>query len=150
LKTAVDTLNKIRSLVDSKSAGQIRRYINKTKEWTKSRQYVYTIESIPADWHLHIAVAEKGQDPVWNKGEQIFLFPGREDTISWKAGDVIYIALDSTHAGDETWGEKPRAKKILRGDFSIFNMAGDVVFDDIGKKISIRFIPDLQGQLPEL
>lgn len=150
LKDAVDTLRKIKGSVDSKSSTRINRYINKAKAWLKAKDYVFAIENIPADWHLHIAVAGKGQDPEWVKGEQIFLFPGREDTITWKSGDVIHIALDSTHNGDESWGEKPRAKAILRGDFSIFQMEGDVVFDDIGKKISIRFIPGLGGRLPEL
>jgi hypothetical protein len=150
LKQAVDTLTKIKGSVDSKSASRINTYVRKAKQWQKSRQYVYAIESIPADWHLHIAVAEKGQDPEWKKGEQIFLFPGREDTITWKSGDVIYISIDSIHSGDESWGEKPRAKEILRGDFSVFRMEGDVTFDDIGKKISIRFVPGLESRLPEL
>ncbi len=150
LKTAVDTLTKISGMVNAQNAGRIRKYLNSAKEWKKSRKYVFSVESIPPDFHLHIAVAAQGKDPVWKKGEQIFAYPGREDTITWKAGDVIYIAIDSTHNGDETWGEKPRAKKILRGDFSIFEMQGDVNFDDIGKKISIRFIPGLEGRLPEL
>jgi len=150
LDEAVDTLRKIRGNVDRKSARKIEAYINNAREWRDSRTYAFTIESMPADWHLHIAVAEKGQDPVWKKGEQIFLVPGREETFTWKAGDVIYIAIDSTHAGDETWGERPRGKKILRGDFAVFQMEGDVLFDDIGKKVSIRFVPGLRERLPEL
>lgn len=150
LGDAVDTLRKIRGIVDGKSAQKITAYLNSARTWQESREYSYTLESMPADWHLHIAVAQKGQDPVWKRGEQIFLVPGREEKITWKAGDVIYIAIDSAHAGDESWGEKPRAKKILRGDFSIFQMEGDVVFDDIGKKISVRFVPGLKERLPEL
>jgi len=150
LKTAVEELRTIRDKVDSKSASRINQYINKTKTWNTSQEYKYTIESMPAGWHLHIAVTEKGMDPVWKKGEMIILLPGREESLTWKSGDVIYIAIDSTHQDDETWGERPRGKEILRGDFSIFQMEGDVNFGDIGKKVSIKFIPGLKDRLPEL
>ncbi len=151
LDDAVDTLRSIRGSVgDRKSVQKINAYINSAQEWRESRKYSYTIESMPADWHLHIAIAQRGQDPVWKKGEQIFLVPGRQESIAWKAGDVIYIAIDSSHTGDETWGEKPRGKTILRDEFAIFQMEGDVVFDDIGKKVSIRFVPGLRERLPEL
>lgn len=150
LKTAVDELREIRDKVDSKSVSRINRYINKTKVFDKAQEYKYSIESMPAGWHLHIAVASKGKDPVWKKGEMIILLPGREESLTWKAGDVIYIAIDSTHQDDETWGERPRGKEILRDDFSIFGMEGDINFGDIGKKVSIKFIPGLKDRLPEL
>lgn len=150
LDTAVDTLRKISGLVDSKSARKIRTYINKAREWQESRTYNYTLDKIPADWHLHIAVAPKGQEPEWKK-EGIYL-PGREEKITWKSGDVISIALDSTHSASnpETWGVRPRDKKVLSGDFSIFKMEGEIRFEDAQKSVIIRFTPELKDQLPEL
>jgi len=149
LETAVDTLRKIRSLVDSKNARKIRAYINQADEWKQDRTYSYTLEKLPNDWHLHIAVAAKGQDPQW-KTEGIYT-TGRNQKLTWKSGDVIYIALDSTHTGSgETWGAHPRDKKILGGDFSIFQMEGEIRFVDAQKSVIIRFNPELKDQLPEL
>lgn len=151
LKEAVDTLRKIKSKVDDTSLGKINKYISSANEWKNLRRYVYTVASIPADWHLHIAVAEKGQDPSWKRGEQIGLLVGRDESLEWKAGDVIYIAIDSIHVGDDSWGANPRGKKILRGDFSVFEMDGDIKFDDTGgKTVSIQFKPSLRDRLPEL
>jgi len=149
LKKAVDTLKKIRNNVGGEDAARIRKYINSANKWKKSRQYTYSVESIPASWHLHIAVSSGGADPEWKK-ELITMIPGREETITWKAGDIIYIAMDSTHSGDETWGVRPRAKRPLDGDFSIFKMDGEITFPDIGKSVIIRFKPELKGRLPEL
>ncbi len=149
LETAVDTLRKILNLVDSKSARKIRAYINQAKEWQESRTYTYTLDKLSNDWHLHIAVAPKNQDPQW-KTEGIYT-TGRDQKLTWKSGDVIYIALDSIHAGgNETWGAHPRDKKILGGDFSIFQMEGEIRFVDAQKSVIIRFNPELKDQLPEL
>jgi hypothetical protein len=149
LKTAVDELRKIRDKVDSKSVSRINRYINKTKVWKTSQEYKYSLESMQPGWHLHIAVAEKGKDPEWKK-EMIVPLPGREETLTWKAGDVVYIAIDSSHQDGESWGQSPRAKEILRDEFSIFKMEGEVTFKDIGKTVNIKFIPGLKDRLPEL
>jgi len=148
LKDAVDTLTKIRGKVGAADASRISSYISKVKAFDKAANYTYTIESIPASWHLHIAVAPKGKDPEWKMGD--LKIAGRDETIRWKAGDVIYIAMDSTHSGDETWGRMPRAKRQLDSDFSLFDMNGEVTFPDIGKSVIIRFKPDLKGRLPEL
>ncbi len=149
LETAVDTLRKIRGLVDKKSANKINAYINQANEWKNSRLYHYTLEMLPKGWHVHVAVAPPGQDPKW-KTEGIY-GTGSDEKITWKPGDVIYIALDSTHVGGgETWGAQPRDKKILGGDFSIFQMKGETRFVGAQQSIVIRFKPELEDQLPEL
>jgi len=148
LKDAVDTLTKIKGKVGADDAARITRYLNKAKDFQKAADYTYIIDNIPPSWHLHIAVAARGKDPEWKVGE--LKIAGREETIRWKASDVIYLAIDSTHSGNETWGKTPRSKRTLDSDFSIFEMNGEVIFTDIGKSVSIRFKPDLKGRLPEL
>ncbi len=149
LKTAVDTLRKLLGVVDKKDARKIRTYISQAKEWQNSRTYDYTVDQLPAEWHLHIAVAPQGQDPQW-KTEGIYT-TGSKEQLHWKSGDVIYIALDSTHTGgDETWGAHPRERVVLGGDFSIFQMDGKVTFVNVQKTVAFRFTPELKDKLPEL
>jgi len=152
LGEAVDTLRKIQNLVSSDVAAKVKAYLNKAREWQSSREYAYVIDNIPAEWHLHITVTGKGKEPSWKIGDQIMQYPGRQEKITWKPGDIIYLALDSTTANqaDESWGEQSKSKRILRSDYSLFEMDGDIMFDDVGKRISIRFVPALKDQLPKL
>ena len=148
LGEAVDTLEKIQNLVSGEVAGKVKAYLNKAREWERSREYAYVIDNIPAESHLHIAVAGKGKEPSWKVGDQIVQYPGRQEKIAWKPGDIIYIALDSSK-DEESWGEQSKSKRILRSDYSLFEMDGDIMFDG-NTRVSIRFVPPLKDQLPKL
>lgn len=149
LDDAVDTLRKIRGDVDRKNKRKINAYIESAERWYEPREYSFTFDKIPADWHLHIAVAERNQDPEWKK--EGYYVVNRKEKIVWKAGDVIHVALDSLHPGGETsWGANPRAKRTLDSKFSIFDMEGELAFPDAGQSVIIRFDPILKDQLPEL
>jgi len=153
LKKAVDTLMKISGKVDSEGAARIKKYLKLASRWDLSREYKYIIEKIDQGWHLHIAVAGKGESPEWKK-ELITKIPGveRTETLNWQAGDVIYVALDSSHAEGvhpETYGENPRDLAKLDSRYSIFEMEGEITFSN-GKTVIIRFEPELKGRLPEL
>ena len=46
--------------------------------------------------------------------------------------------------------KKASDKKILKARTALFEMDGEVSFDNIGQKVSISFIPDLTEGLPVL
>ena len=47
------------------------------------------------------------------------------------------------------WVPKYR-KKILKGDYALFNMDGEITFSTLGETVIIRFTPGLRESLPEL
>lgn len=151
LGDAVAELKKIRKSldpgVDKKSIQMIDKYLSQAKKWDKKKTFNYKVESIPSDGHLHIEVAEKGKDPGWQEESQILA--GFEYKLKWKVSDIIHIAIDTLMQA-ETWGRESSDKTILRGKYSLFDMDGTVSFDNIGKKVNIRFIPPLVDQLPKL
>ena len=61
---------------------------------------------------------------------------------------MIYIALDTLGA-PENWGRDASAKKILKGNYSIFDMDGEISFDNIGKKITISDTTVITGRMRE-
>lgn len=151
LGDAVSELRKIRSSldpgVDAKSISIIDRYLSQADKWARKRTYNYKVETVPSDGHLHIEVTEKGKDPKWAEESQILA--GFEYKLQWKEGDVIHIAIDTLMQA-EMWGSASSDRTILRDKYSIFNMDGSITFDNIGKKVEIRFIPPLIDQLPKL
>jgi hypothetical protein len=151
LGEAVTELRRIRSqldaTVDSKNISAIDKYIREANRFKERRKYTYKVESIPGNGHLHVEVVASGKDPVWQ--EQSQTIQGFEYSLRWKIGDQIYIALDTARAA-ENWGQTASDKEILRGDYALFNMDGEVSFGNLGKKVSIRFMPPLKGKLPTL
>ncbi|MEE9443256.1 MAG: GTPase domain-containing protein [candidate division Zixibacteria bacterium] len=151
LDRAVAELRTIKSQLDSEAdkanLKMINNYISDAKKWWNPRTYTYKVESIPGDGHLHVEVTSRGKDPAW--AEQTQVLSGFEYKLTWKKGDVIHIALDTLGAA-EMWGRDASDKKILKSDFSIFDMDGEISFDNIGKKIIITFNPGLKGRMPEL
>jgi len=91
--------------------------------------------------------SRKGKDPGWQEESQILA--GFEYKLKWKVSDIIHVAIDTLMQA-ETWGRESSDKTILRGKYSLFDMDGTVSFDNIGKKVNIRFIPPLVDQLPKL
>jgi hypothetical protein len=151
LGTAVDELKEIRGDLDpSRDKAQIsaiRKYLKDVDKWSKSRKYTLKIESVPDNGHLHFSVGVGGSDPAWADSSQYF--QGDELELTWKTGDEIYIAFDDATA-PEYWGRDASGKRLLRGDFAIFEMEGEVAFSNIGKTVVISFKPGLKDMLPKL
>jgi GTPase SAR1 family protein len=151
LDTAVtilkENLANLDPAVDKKSIDMINRYIQSVGRFSRKQKFLCKIENLPEKSHIHIEVTEKGKDPLWVEHNQIFA----ADTLSltWKSGDEIHIAID-LHKHKCKWGKEPSDKKILKGKFSIFDMDGEIMFDNAGKKASISFVPPLKEQLPVL
>jgi hypothetical protein len=151
LKKAVDTLKKIKGLVDKGSLKKINKYISEANKFRNPQTFEYTIENIPGDWHLHIDVTGKGEDPSWSDEEQKLGNIKLKYTLQWKVGDIIHIALDSLHtAGTEAWGKNSKDKKSLKGKYSIFDMEKGITFDNTGVKVNFSFTENLTEKLPEL
>ncbi len=148
LNKAVERLRKIRSdLTDAQAIAAVDRYIREARKWAKKQKFTYKIETVPQGAHLHIEVSKRGDDPTWSVQNQIF--EGDEYTIEWQLGDDIHIAIDELKH-DCNWGNNPSDKKVLKGTYSLFEMEGDVTFDNIGKQISVSFKKELSSLLPVL
>jgi len=151
LDKAVTELRTIKGQLDNQAdAGNlamINAYISEAQNWSKSRTFTYKVETIPGDGHLHIEVTSRGKDPAWS--EQTQVLAGFEYRLTWKVGDAIHIALDTLGA-TEMWGREASDKKILKGDYSLFDMDGEISFDNLGKKVIVSFKPALKDRLPVL
>ncbi|MFZ5980642.1 MAG: hypothetical protein ACOYVF_08400 [Candidatus Zixiibacteriota bacterium] len=155
LGKAVDELTEIMGKLDpqadKKYYQMINSYIKNAKLWKNTRKYQYKVESVPGDGHLHIAVTEKGKQPNWSeKNGQ--LLPGSTEDLEWKIGDIIHIVYHEPHVdGIESWGVKYDDIKTLDGQYSLFDMENGIVFEGLGKKAVVKFVPNsLQERLPEL
>jgi hypothetical protein len=151
LDDAVTELRKIRGeldpSVDAANISAINRYLNQAAEFNKTRKYTYKVESVPGNGHLHIEAVPSGSEPKWS--EQSQTIQGFQYSLNWKAGDDIYIALDTVGA-PENWGKTASDKTILKGKYSIFKMDGEISFSNLGQKVVIRFNPPLMERLPVL
>lgn len=148
LDKAVSELRAIKGqLGNQDDIRKVNRYITRAKEWWQPRTFSFKALAIPSDGHLHVEVTPKGKDPTWS--EQTQILSGFEYKIKWKIGDVIHIAIDTLGA-PENWGKEASDKKVLSDKYSIFDMDGEVSFDNIGKKVTFSFSPGLIEQIPEL
>ncbi|MCK5125863.1 MAG: GTPase domain-containing protein [candidate division Zixibacteria bacterium] len=148
LDKAVAELRAIKGqLSNSRDVKKVNQYISRAKKWWQPRTFTFKAVSIPSDGHLHIEVTSKGKDPTWS--EQTQILAGFDYKITWKIGDVIHIALDTLGA-PELWGKDASDKVMLRKKYSIFDMDGEIGFDNIGKKVTISFNPGLMDQIPVL
>ena len=148
LDKAVSELQDIQGQLDNPAdIKMVNNYISRAKKWFEPRTFTFKAVSIPSDGHLHVEVTSKGADPTW--AEQTQILAGFDYRITWKVGDAINIALDTLGA-PENWGKEASDKKVLKSKYSIFDMDGEISFDNIGKKVTISFSPELMDQIPEL
>jgi hypothetical protein len=133
--------------VDAEALASIQRYLSAVEKFDKKRKYTYKVEAIPGQGHLHVEVTANGQDPTWSEQSQII--EGFNYSLQWKAGDDIHLALDTLGA-PEYWGKTASDKKILKERYALFEMEGEVFFDNLRQKVSIRFSPNLADELPKL
>ena len=151
LGDAVTELRRVRGqldpVADAESINAIRSYLRTAERFSERQKYTYKVEAVPANGHLHVEVTGNGQDPTWSEQSQII--EGFNYSARWKLGDDIHIALDTVGA-PENWGKTASDKKILKGRYALFEMNGEVSFDNLGRKVSIRFTPVLSEALPEL
>jgi len=149
LGDAVTELRRLRGQldpsVDAKSIAAIDRYQATADRFKKRRKYTYKVQAIPAQGHLHVEVTGNGQDPTWSEQSQII--EGFNYSLRWKLGDDIHVALDTLGA-PEHWGKTASDKKILKARCALFEMDGEVSFDNINQKVSISFTPNLSDALP--
>ena len=139
--------NQLDPAVDGESIAMIRRYLQTAERFQKKHKYTYKVNAIPAHGHLHVEVTPNGKDPSWSEQSQII--EGFNYSLQWEAGDDIHLSLDTLNA-PENWGKSASDKKILKSRFALFEMDGEVTFDNLGQTVSITFVPSLQEQLPEL
>ncbi len=151
LKTAVKKLRAIKAKLDpAKQADDIKiinKYLREAKAFNKKRTYTYRIVSMPSDGHLHIDVTPPGQDPTWSVQDQ--LLPGADYQLVWKPGYVIHVAYDDIRH-ECNWGRNPSDSRVFDGEYSIFDIEGEITFNNIGKTVTISFKPGLRNRLPEL
>ncbi|UCE23454.1 MAG: hypothetical protein JSU74_09115 [Candidatus Zixiibacteriota bacterium] len=151
LVTAVERLQRLKSelnpATDAEGIAAIDRYLSDARNWNRPQRFTYRIETIPDNGHIHIEVTRRGEDPTWSWETQIF--EGDEYTIEWKMNDDVHITFDEMKHPCN-WGNSPSDKKVLKGQASIFDMEGDVRFENLGKQVSISFKPELAERLPRL
>jgi hypothetical protein len=149
LKTVVDQLQALKPQLNPADQKRVTDYLSKVDKWRRSQTFRYKIESIPEGGHVHIAVAEKGADPVWQETQ---MFQNYEYEIVWKMGDAVYISFDMPNSKEEQtkWGRSSDGKSVFRDDYALFKMDGSVPIETAGKTVNIRFIPSLVDQLPVL
>jgi GTPase SAR1 family protein len=151
LDTAVTLLRKtLENLdpgVDKANIAMINRYLQNVNRFNNSQRYICKIETAPEKAHVHIEVVARDKEPKWEVKNQIFA----KDTVSfmWKSGDKIHIAIDDKKHKCK-YGKEPSDERIMKGKFAIFEMDGDVWFDNLQKKIGISFMPPLEETLPVL
>jgi len=133
--------------VDAAALASIGRYLAGVEKFNQRQKYTYKVEAVPGQGHLHVEVTGNGQDPTWSEQSQII--EGFTYSLQWKAGDDIHLALDTLGA-PEYWGKTASDKKILKERYALFEMDGEVSFDNLGQKVSIRFSPNLAENLPTL
>lgn len=151
LGDAVTELRRLRDQLDptadAESIAMIRRYLQAAEKFESKQKYTYKVVAIPAHGHLHVEVTSNGQDPSWSEQSQII--EGFNYSLRWQAGDDIHVSLDTLGA-PEAWGKTASDKKILKSRFALFQMDGEVTFDNLGQTVSVTFVPSLQEQLPKL
>ncbi len=151
LDTAVtllrQTLANLDPAVDKTNIAMINRYLQAVARWNKRQQFTAKIEVLPEKAHLHIEVTENGKAPLWEEHNQIS--EGKEVPIYWKVGDNIHIAIDLKKQKCK-WGKESSDRVVLKDKYSLFQMDGEVSFDNVGKKAGISFKPPLVEQLPVL
>ena len=133
--------------LDAEALASVERYLSAVEKLDQKRKYTYKVEAVPAQGHLHIEVTGNGQDPTWSEQSQII--EGFNYSLQWKAGDDIHLALDTLGA-PEYWGKTASDKKILKERYALFEMDGEVSFDNLRQKVSISFSPSLVDELPKL
>jgi hypothetical protein len=153
LSKAVRDLRRIRSDIAgdpsrAEDVAAIDGYLSQARYFDRRREYAYAVDYCPEGHHVHVTVIEPGGSEDWPVGQ---IYPGRPQKLSWKSGDVIYIALDpNNHDGDdESFGKKSKVRKKLESDVALFQMQGEVTFPN-GQRITVNFSPDPRQELPKL
>jgi len=132
---------------DVEHQGMIQRYLDKVKAFKKVRAYKAKVETLPGSAHIHVQVTKAGEDPLWTDLNQIF--EGDEITINWGPGMDIHIALDTPEHPCQ-WGQNPADKVVLKGKYALFDIEKGLSFENVGKKVTLRFEPSLSDRLPKL
>ncbi len=150
LDTAVTTLRDLLPQLeqsDPENATMVSRYLQAADRFTKPQKYNCKVEAIPNQGHVHIEVTKEGEDPKWSEATQIL--EGDKVPLLWKMGDDIHVAFDEPNHPCQL-GKNPSDKKVLKGNYSLFQMSGKVSFENISKNVTISFSPPLEEQLPTL
>jgi hypothetical protein len=149
LDRAVRELRNIKAKLDPSDIEHrkmIDNYLSEAKSWSRIREYKGKVETLPGETHIHIAVTDAGEDPAWTDINQIY--QGNEFSFKWKPGQDIHIAADTGSYCQ--LGKNPSDKVVLSGKYALFDMEKPISFDNIGKKLTIRFSPALVDRLPKL
>jgi len=137
--------------VDAANIRAIDNYIKAVNQFKRRRTYEYKVVSVPGGGHLHVEVTSSGEEPSWTSWmEDGHMIEGWDYTLEWKIGDQIHIAFDTLGHQPETGGKTASDKKVLSGDYALFNMDGEITFSNLGRTIIIRFSPPLRQRLPTI
>ncbi len=153
LGKAVRDLRRIRSDIGADPSrapdvAAIDNYLNQVRYFDQRREFSYAVDYCPEGHHVHVTVIKPGDPETWPPGQ---IHPGRPQKLTWKSGDVIYIALDPNNhdGGEETNGRYSKVRKKLESDVALFEMRGEVTFPN-GQRITVNFSPDPRDRLPKL
>jgi len=132
---------------NAETVAKINSYLEQVKQFKSRQNYIYRITDLPAGYHAHVMVRRGSDDSVWRVGRQ--LWPGLSvDTLNWRMGDQIVVALDGKD-DPETWGAESALKKVLRGQTALFDMLQPIEVG-AGKKMTVSFETDLMDKLPKV
>ena len=129
---------------------KINQYLDEARRFKTEHKYVFWLAECPANHHVHITVDHGSHKGIWRAGKQLYPVVIK-DTLSWKEGDDIEIALDkdphNPTTNPETWGAKSALKQVLNDRLCLFDMTQPIIFGD--KTISFQFEQDLTQLLPK-
>jgi hypothetical protein len=129
---------------------KINQYIDEANRLKSEQRYVFWLAECPANHHVHVKVDKRNREGTWRVGRGLWPVVIK-DTLVWKPGDDIIIALDkephNPSSNPETWGEKSALKQELKDRYCLFDMTQPISFGD--KTIKFQFEQDLTELLPK-
>ena len=126
--------------------GKINKYLEGVQRFKTRRQYVYRLSACPDNYHVHVMVKRGSADTDWRTGKALYAGVNA-DTITWRMGDDIVLALDPDQH-QESWGKNSAVKKELKGKFALFDMQKSITVGS--HTLSFSFEADLAELLPEV
>lgn len=137
---ARDELRRLRSRlrddIDKEQIAEIDGFIEDMAALEKEYRYVFSPDNMPEDYHVHLAVVERGKKPEWARGE---IHKGTPTELKWKAGKEIHVAL-CENADCKGWGKSAVHNNVVafRDRYAILGLIKGVEFANVGKPIKFQ------------
>ncbi len=125
---------------------RINKYLEGVQRFKTRRPYVYRLAACPDNYHAHVMVRRGSKDTPWRTGKALYAGVNA-DTLSWRTGDQIVIALDPDQH-TESWGGNSAVKKDLKGKYSLFDLEDPITVGS--HTLSFSLEDDLADLLPKV